>query len=291
MTKSKNILMHLFALAAVFLWALSYVMTRIAIAHFTPSALAFLRYLTAAAAMLVFAFIKKLQMPQVRDIPLFFLGGYFGFAGYVYFLNEGMQTLPAAAGSFIISSSPVMTALWARLLLGEKLGPLGWFSVLFAFAGVGVITYFNGGFAFTSGVIWVFFAAVHSSAYMVSLRKLLARYSPLEVTAYCIISACILLSVFAAGAFPQLTEAPAVAVFAVVFLGVFSGALGYLFWSYALSKAEKTTQVTNYMFVTPLITTFLGFVFIQEVPHFAVYIGGIFILTGVMLANKRGKEK
>jgi drug/metabolite transporter (DMT)-like permease len=76
--KNKKITMHFFAFITVSLWALGYVMTRIAVEHFTSEALSFLRYLIAAVSLIAFAVIKKTRLPKLKDIPLFIFGGAIG---------------------------------------------------------------------------------------------------------------------------------------------------------------------------------------------------------------------
>lgn len=289
--KNSKVSMHLLALATVSLWALGYVMTRIAVQHFTPEATSFLRYFIAAISLLIYACIRRTRLPRMRDVPLFILGGAVGFAVYVYAINTGSQTLTASVVSFIVSASPIITALLARLFLRERIGVVGWASILCAFVGVGIITYFSGGFAFGSGVVWICLAAVLISIYNIFQRKLLARYSPLEITTYCIVSGALLLSVFASQSFPQIVTATPTQIIAMVALGVFSAGVAYVCWAYALSKAEKTSEVTNYMFATPIITTFLGFILIKETPHVSAYFGGALVLLGVLLVNRRPSIK
>ena len=279
--------MHILASVTVIMWALGFIMTRVAVRYFTAEAVSFQRYFVAAVSMLIYASIRKMRLPALKDVPLFFLGGAIGFAVYVYAINAGSKTLIASVVSFLVAASPVLTALLARVILHEKIGVIGWVSVFCAFAGIGVITWFNGGFAFSSGVVWICLGMVLISAYNIYQRLLLPKYSPLEITTYCIIAAAIMLSVFAPQSFPQLAGAPAEAYIAIVVLGVCSAAAGYLCWAYALSKAERTSEVTNYMFVTPLLTTVLGFVMIGETPHYSVFVGGALVLTGVVLINMR----
>jgi len=284
---SKKAAMHIFAALTVVLWALGYVMTRVAVRHFSVEAISFLRYIIAAVSLLIYAVFKKMSPPKLKDLPLFFAGGAIGFAVYVYAINAGSKTLTASAVSFIVSASPIITALLARMFLGEKIGMVGWISVLSAFSGVGVITFFNGGFSLSSGAIWVCFATVLISIYNVYQRKLLLRYSPLEITTYCVVAGAVLLSIFAPHAIPQMYDAKPTEIIAIVILGVFSAGVAYLCWAYALSKADKTSEVTNYMFITPVLTTFLGFVLIGEIPHASAYIGGALVLAGVLLMNRR----
>lgn len=284
--KNPKISMHIYAAVTIIFWALGYVLTRIAVAHFTPEAMSFLRYFIAAVSLLIYSFIKKTRLPALKDVPLFIFGGAVGFAVYVYCINVGSKTLMASVVSFIISSSPIITALLARIFLREKIGLAGWLSVVCAFVGVGVITFYNGGFVFGSGMLWVCAAAVLISVYNVFQRKLLERYKPLEITTYCIISGAIMLAVFAPQSLPQLLTATAEQIAAIIILGVFSAGIAYVCWAIALSKADKTSEVTNYMFLTPIITTFLGFIMIGEAPHISAYIGGGLVLLGVLLVNR-----
>jgi drug/metabolite transporter (DMT)-like permease len=125
------------------------------------------------------------------------------------------------------------------------------------------------------------------SVYNIYQRRLLLRYSPLEITTYCIVAGALLLFVFAPKSYSEFVNAPLIGIVSVFILGVFSAGIAYLGWAYALSKADKTSEVTNYMFVTPLLTTLLGFVLTSELPHFSVYIGGMLVLAGVVLVNRR----
>ena len=72
-------------------------------------------------------------------------------------------------------------------------------------------------------------------------------------------------------------------------LGIFSSAIAYLTWSKAFAKATQTSQVSNYMFITPFTTSILSFFIINEVPDNATLIGGAVILFGIFVFNFGGK--
>jgi drug/metabolite transporter (DMT)-like permease len=67
-----------------------------------------------------------------------------------------------------------------------------------------------------------------------------------------------MLCVFLPGAIGELKAAPPVQILYVLILGVFSSAVAYCAWSKALSLAQNTSSVSNYMFITPFATTLLG---------------------------------
>ena len=39
----------------------------------------------------------------------------------------------------------------------------------------------------------------------------------------------------------------------MVYLAFFSSALGFVFWSYAFEHAEKVSDVTNFMYISPIV--------------------------------------
>ena len=62
-------------------------------------------------------------------------------------------------------------------------------------------------------------------------------------------------------------------------------------WTKAFAKAKQTSQVSNYMFVTPFLASLLGFLLAGEVPDRATLVGGAIILAGLLLFNFGGSLK
>ena len=74
-----------------------------------------------------------------------------------------------------------------------------------------------------------------------------------------------------------------------LYLGMMPSALAYFFWGKALSLANKTNDVTNFLFVSPLLSTILGFILLKEVPNLGTFVGGAIIIFGIILFNLKGK--
>jgi len=283
-------LMHIFAISSIALGALGYVMTRVVIRHFTPQSIAFLRYFFAALVLLIYAIVKKAHFPRARDIPLFILGGAVGYSIYVYVLNIGSQTVTASLMSLVMATSPIITAVLAYPFLHEKMERFGWIAVTCSFAGVGIVTFFSEELTVNLGIFWILTAAFATSCYTILSKKLMKRYSPLEITTNCTICGAILLCVFAPRSFSQVATAAPIQIISILILAVFSSAISYTLWATALKRAKNMRQVTSYIFLTPVITTFLGFVMINETPHISVYIGGAVVLVGLLLMNRKNHD-
>ena len=281
--------MHIAAFTTVFLWSLANVLTRIAVRYYTPDALSFLRYAIASLTLLAYALVKKMRPPALRDVPLFIMGGAIGFAAFVYVFNLGAKTVPASVISLILNTTPIITAIFARLLLRENMGYIGWFCVSGAFFGVGIVAFSGEGLSIEPGISFIFLSAVLMSLYNIFQRRLLVRYKPLEITTYSIVTGALLLSPFLPKSATQLVHAPFGQIVTVVLLGVFPAALAYLCWAFALSIAKNTNDVINYMFLIPILTIVLGYLMLGELPRPNAYIGGAIIILSVVFVNMRHK--
>lgn len=280
---------HPYAIVTIVFWSLAYVLTRLTLQYFSAFSLGFLRYLVASAALAVMAVATKMQLPRKKDLPWFLAAGGVGFFFYMIAFNQGQATVTAATGSVVIATVPVITALFARFVYAEKLAAHQWCAIAVEFAGVAVLTLMNGAFSVTTGLLWLFLAALALSLYNLLQRKLTKTYTALQASTYSILLGTCLLAVFAPSAIREASRAPAVQYLYVAVLGVGSSAVAYVSWAKAFSKAKKTSQVSNYMFVTPFLTSVLGFLLTGEVPDRATLIGGSIILLGVFLFNFGGR--
>ena len=279
---------HPYAAVTILFWSLAYVFTRLTLRHFSAFSLGFLRYLMASAALVVVCLTTNMALPRKKDLPRFAAAGAVGFFFYMIAFNQGQAAVSAATASVVIATVPVMTALLARGLYGEQLKSYQWAAIGVEFLGVAVLTLMNGVFSVNGGLLWLILAAVALSVYNLLQRKLTQTYTALQTSTFSIFFGTAMLAVFAPGAAEEALRAPAIQFFYLGVLGVFSSAVAYVSWAKAFSKAEKTSQVSNYMFITPFLTSLLGFLIAGEVPDRATFIGGGIILTGVLIFNFGG---
>ena len=282
---------YLLALGTIFFWASAFPLTKIAMEHYSPNALGFLRCLVAAVLLVIIGLIQKIHLPHTfRDVLWFLLSGALGFALYMVLFNTGIQTLSSATSSIIVATTPIMTAVVASRLYHEHINRVGWFAILLAFAGVLIVLLWDGVFSINVGLIWTLCAAVVFCAYNLLTRKFSAKgYSALEIVTYSMICGAILLSVFAPEGIAQVRTATTPQMLAVLYLGAMPSATSYLLWGNAMALAEKTSDVTNFMFVTPLLSTVMAIALSEALPNAGTFLGGAVIITGIVLFNLKGK--
>jgi drug/metabolite transporter (DMT)-like permease len=174
-----------------------------------------------------------------------------------------------------------MTALLARVCFGEKLGGLRWVATGMAFCGILVMTLWNGVLLISEGIYWMLTAALFISIHNILQRSLGKKFEPLIVTAYSFFAGAIMLTPFFNGAAEQFLNAPPTLMWLVIFLGACPSALAYLCWAKALSLAPGTSNVSNYMFLTPFLALLLEYVVTRDLPGVPTFVGGGIIMTSL----------
>ena len=277
----------LLAFATIVLWSSGFVFTRIVVRHFNPYSLGLLRYGTASVVLIIIGFIWRVGFPRLRDIPLVLLLGALGFTVYMMAFNLAMTSITAATGSIVTATVPVMTALLSSLIFREKLSRIGWIAVGMEFTGILILTLWNGTFSIEIGLIWMILGAMSFASYNIIQRFATRRYTPLQATIYSIVAGTLLLMAFLPSAIQDVQAAPMTAILDVIYLGVFPSAIGFLLWTKALSLARQMNEVTNFMFITPLLSIMLEYIMIGELPDAGTIFGGTVVLLGVLLFNNR----
>lgn len=278
-----------YAFITVTCWAFSNVFTGIVMREISAFVLAFFRYAIAAGVLVVVIWWKHLVLPEKKDIPFFFLSGGLGFFLYTIFFNLGCAETTSAVSSTIIAVVPLLTAILSAVVFKEKIARKQWKGIGISFVGVLILVVEPGHMHMTAGIAWLLCAAVILSCYNLLQKKLTNKYSAFQVSVYSILNGFLLLCLFAPQAWKQLGNISAVSWGCLIIMGVFSSAVAYVCWAKALSIASQTSEVSNFMFLTPFIASGLGYVILGERLSLQNGIGGICILLGLLLFY-RGKQ-
>jgi drug/metabolite transporter (DMT)-like permease len=211
--------------------------------------------------------------------------GFLGITVYHITLNYGEISVTAGAASLLISSTPAVTALLSTIFLKEKMSKWGWTGVATSFFGVFLVTLGEGqGLQLNFGAILVLTAAIATSAYFVLQKPLLKKYDALSMTTYIICAGTLFMLIFLPGLPQSILSAPIYSTLTVAYLGILPGALAYVTWTQALSKAPASL-VSNFLYLSPVLAIFVAWALLNEIPSMISLIGGGFAILGVMIVN------
>lgn len=273
--------------AAIILWGSAFPGIRVALESYSPFHVALLRMLTATAALLIFAGITKMKLPDKKDVPFILLLGFLGFSVYHTLLSIGEMTVDAGAASLLIATVPLLSALLAAAFLKERFGRYGWVGSLIAFSGVALISVGAGGeFGVELGVFIILLGALGESLFFVFQSSYLKKYGFLPFTIYTIVAGTLFMLPFSGGLWHAVQQASAESTATVVYLGLFPTVIPYFAIAYITSR-QGASEATSFLYLVPAAAIFISWIWLQEIPTLLSIIGGVLALIGVFLTRIR----
>ena len=254
-----------------------------------PVSIAVFRFGLGFLILLPVALALRSRWPRGRDwIGVAALGVMFYGVFFVVYA-EALVYTTAARGSLAVSTLPVLTMIVAALLGREQLTARKILGVLIAMSGVAVAL--AAGLAEAPAQAWrgdlIMTAGMLSMAlYNVLSRPFMQRSSPLAyATAGMAFGGGVnAILVLQSGGFAAVASFGAAQWAAVLYLGVFAGALGFYLWVYALERASPT-RVANTITVSPIAAALLGAVLLGEPIGASLLIGIAAVALGIWIAS------
>lgn len=286
-TKTRAILA---LLAAMLFWGCSSVFMRtLALALSHENSLA-VRYLCLSIINVsALAWLGTWRIPRA-DWPRFLIAGVAGMAGYNWFVNAGFELVPAGVGTLVTMSEPLMIAILAALLLGEKLTRWVLLGVAMAIAGAAVLFWPDLRAETPTavsplGLFYLFLCCIGWAVYTIATKPLLARHSSFTVTAVTMLIAAPIMIGAASQPLPTLFARLDLRQWAeVAYLVLVTGLGGTMLWNYG-SKHLPSTAAGTFLYLIPVVAVAAGALILGEQVTAYVVAGGLLMLSGVAAAQ------
>jgi drug/metabolite transporter (DMT)-like permease len=275
-------------------WGGSFVGIEVAVEHAPPLLLAGLRYGVAAAVVVPYAvWTESRLLPRSRDdLGAAAAAAAFTIAGYQAFLFVGTQYVPGSVASVVVSTSPVVTAVLAGVLLEESTDLADAAGFVLGLIGVVLVAQPDPGSlgGTTLGVGLVFVGSVSFAVGAVGTRSFDPQLPTVAVQAWAMVggSAALLIGSRLRGeTVPAPSAVPAEAVIAFAYVALVAGALGYLLYFRLLATAGAT-ETTLVSYFEPVVAAGVAAAFLGQ-PITAPTVGGFLAVVGGFAVIERGR--
>ena len=297
MPNQSTVTTYLKLLLMAFFWGGTFIAGRLLVGEVQAFSAAFLRFAIASVVLLIITLRSHKGLPPVQRkqwLPLLILG-LSGVFAYNVFFFRGLQLIEAGRAAVIIANNPIVIALFAALLFGEKLNLLKILGIVLSVSGAIVvitqghpITILHSGigkgelYIFGCVVCWVTYSLVGRSA-MHSLSPLIAvTYSALIGAFLLLPAACL------EGMLSQITDYSLTAWLSLFYLGLCGTVLGFV-WYYQGIQRIGSTRAGQFINFVPVCAILLSACLLDE-PLTASLLSGVFLVSsGVYLTNRRSK--
>ncbi len=236
---------------------------------------------------------KPKEKRGIKDWLLFFRLALLGVFPAQVLMTWGTQQSTASNAAVITLSLPVVSTLFAFLMLKEKMTPMRWISFIIAIIGVilcsmGDLKNMNLGSGYLLGNILIFLAIVGSAYYNTSCKAISLRYSEIEMVFYTYVAMIILLTplvvYFERETFAHIPQFTAKTWTGLGLLTFFHNFLSMILFLMALKTLDAIqVALSNYMITfmaLPIAAFWLG----EQLNSSAVF-GGMLVLFSTIIVT------
>ena len=202
-------------------------------------------------------------------------------------LYESLRFTTAARATVFLYAAPFLVALAAAFLIkDERLRPIQWVGLAFAFLGVvcGFVGRTQGG-SLAGDVLALLAAAFWAATTIVIKATPLRRIDPIKILLYQIGFAA-LTAPIAAYAFGEAwpTHISTTSGLALLWQGVVVAGVSYALWFWTLTR-YAVAELSAFTFITPLVGVLAGWLVFGETLSWGFSLAIVLVLAGLALVN------
>jgi drug/metabolite transporter (DMT)-like permease len=284
----------------VVVWAVNFIAAKIGLLYLRPLAMASFRVVLAGVVMIpvYFSCLKFSAFAEAadlrrrglatRDLWTFFYLGFFGVTVNQMCFTIGLYFTHVNHAAVIVGLGPIYILVLAVLFRLERATGHKVVGMLLALAGVAVLASENGISMHSASITGdgiTMAGSIGFAIYAVLGKRMAGKYDTLTMTAFNhFAGALIVLPVAIHEAWALSSsrhwQLPWRAWAAVLYMAVFSSALGYVFYFWLLRYLEAS-QLSAFTYLLPVLATILGILWLGEKGSWGQMLGGLMALAGV----------
>ena len=243
------------------------------------------RMTLAAVLCVTLVAILRFGLPWHRDARRTYFSGALGLYGAMLCIYWAAQYVPSGLIAVLFGLSPLVTALLARPLLGER-GLTAAFIFGMLFAVFGLVTIFGAGLTLgphtTQGLIGLLAGVLLQSLSMVLVKRFGEALPSLTVSAGSLLIAAPLFIITWLVFDRHIPQLPTRALASMLYLGVVGSVIGFTLFFYLLKHVTANTTALITL-ITPVLALLLGAAINHEPVSLRIWAGTALVLSGLAL--------
>jgi drug/metabolite transporter (DMT)-like permease len=286
---------YFLAFLAVLAWSTAASAFKITLKYINFYQLLFIATLS-SFVILLFLSYKKLYLLKNWHKQDFLNSVFLGFLNpflYYIVLLKAYTLLPAQLAQPLNFIWPVMIVLLSVPILKQKISGRSFFAIIISFVGVIIISA-KGNFttfrvdsplgvflALFSSVSWALYWIFNQKNKQNVVLKLMVNFAfaVVIVFAYLVVTGNFVIS-----------NLDIRGVLGAIYVGFFEMGITFVIWLKAMKLSKNTTSINNFVYLTPFISLIFISILIKEKILLSTLVGLVFIIAGIVLQKKFGKE-
>ncbi|KAA3652799.1 MAG: EamA/RhaT family transporter [Bacteroidetes bacterium] len=294
---SSNTKAHLAILSANIIYGLNYSIAKELMPEYIqPFGFIFCRVLGALILFWLFQLFIKTDKIERKDFFRLFICGIFGVAVNQLSFFYGLNLTSPINAAIIMTCNPILVLVFSAFLINERITPFKVLGIFLGLAGAAGLILNKGslsiGTSNFTGDLFIFLNATSYAIYLVTVKPLMNKYSPLTVIKWVFLFGFTIVLPFGFSDFQAIewNRFDLQIWSAFVFVVVATTFFAYLFNIYGLKRLNPSV-VSTYIYSQPLIASLVALLMQKDELNIIKIISAFLIFTGVYLVSRKQKTK
>ncbi len=284
---------YLFAGISIFCWSTVPVVTKTLLGTINNVQLLWLSSLFSFSLLLIINLLtgklKSLRNFRFKDILIILLIGFPGTFLYYIFYYAGNALIPASQAFMINYLWPIMSTIFACIILKERLTVRKILAIVISFIGVCIFMLGNSDAfhaKFLTGALLCFLAAVSYGAYTVLIKKF---HYDIQLSLMFNFFVTFLLTGLINLYNGDIFVPEGILTAGIIWNGILGIVVPDILWHYAL-RFGKTERISNLAYITPALSLVWTFIILKDPFNIYNLIGIVIIFLGIILQFKKSTK-
>ncbi|WP_449540267.1 DMT family transporter [Ferdinandcohnia sp. Marseille-Q9671] len=259
----------------------SFAVGKIGLTYVSPLLLVGLRFTIAGILMALLVWRKPLPRNSLDWLRIITIG-FFQTAGVMGCIFLSLRTISAGESSILTFSNPLLVVILSTVFLGIRYNLFHWLGVLIGFSGVFITLGFHLQLEF--GILLGLGASISWSIGTLLIKKWGMRFNIWVLTAYQMLFGGMILLLLSVTLETPSIQFTATSIFIILWLAIMASIVQFAIWFYLINTGDPG-KTSAFLFLAPFFGVLSGWILLNEVVEWFVYLGALFIFAGIFLVN------